>query len=96
MNPMAITADLGNEDFTTYAELKEMVCGIRETVDLPIAAIYISPWQQKLLRLEAVEKRGLNNTQARQLDFKSVASMRIIVWDGYGMPPCPDCGKQHC
>jgi hypothetical protein len=95
MNPMALTADLGSEDFTTYAELKELVCGIRETVGIPLAAIYISPWQQKLLRLEAVERRHLTNEQARKLNFKSVASTRIIVWDGDGLPPCPGCGRPH-
>jgi hypothetical protein len=95
MNPMALTADLSGEEFTTFAELKVLVCDAREIVDLPIVAIYISPWQQKLLRLEAVEKQHLTNEQARRLNFKSVAGTRILVWDGDGMPPCPGCGRPH-
>jgi hypothetical protein len=95
MSPIAITADLSDGEFTTYAELRDDVIDIKKTVKLPLAAIYISPWQQKLLRLEAVEKRHLTNEQARKLNFKSVAGTKIFIWDGDGMPPCPNCGEQH-
>jgi hypothetical protein len=95
MNPMVLTADLSGEEFATFAELRDLARDLRRMVGAPLTAIYISPWQQKLLRLEVVEKRHLTNEQARQLEFKTVAGISILVWDGEGMPPCPSCGRPH-
>lgn len=89
VNTMFATVDLLDEDFTTFAELTELVREKHKEAPCPLAAVYISPFQRKLLRLEAFERRGLTNEQARQLQFKAAAGTRIIIWDGDGMPPYP-------
>jgi hypothetical protein len=96
VSPMVVAADLGDEEFATFAELRQLVCEKHEEAPCPLVAVYISPWQQKLLRLEAFEKRRLTNAQARALNFRMVAGTKILIWDGDGMPPCPGCGRPHC
>lgn len=92
---VGVTIDLLEADFTTYAQMSNAVCDSIDLIPYPIMAVYISSWQQELLRLEAFEKRGLTNEQARILTFKFVAGIPIMIWDGKGFPPCPGCGRQH-
>lgn len=93
--PSPLPDELLEADFTTYAQMSNAVCDSIDLIPYPIMAVYISSWQQELLRLEAFEKRGLTNEQARILTFKFVAGIPIMIWDGKGFPPCPGCGRQH-
>lgn len=86
------TYDLGFEEFSTWAEMRNIIRQLHGDAPQPLLAVYISPFQLKLLRLEVFEKRKLTNEQAKRLQFKSCLGTKIIVWDGEGIPPCPNCG----
>ncbi len=94
INPMVMTADLGNEEFATFAELTELVREKHQEAPCPLVAVYITPFQQKLLRLEAFERRRLTNEQAARLQFRAVAGTRYhLGWGRYAA--VSEFGSQH-
>ena len=97
-DPAPVVVDMTDLKCHSVAEFEQEVrdhyARLLDVENCMMVCVYISPLQQKLFRVELVE-RGMSGEAAKMKYLASVGAVKVMTWDSVPPPPCWNCGEKH-
>lgn len=94
MHLTVVTLDFTDQQFEKITDFRDAVNELRKQTGIQPAVIYITSFQHKLFNLERY-MQGTPMHVIKTTGLKDMCGAKVVIWDGDGQPPCPNCGNSH-